>query len=236
MGTFFPFIVVFRDPVNGLADGVDGFGADGDADRYLVPGPVVADLELGGFIETALKRFGDVGEAQRELGQRLEQSRVPAEGGFGRVFGQPGEFGGLGAVLADQFGEPVMDGLAVLAAGVGVAGDGLGFQLGDQGPLAPLDVVDRLLQLFPAFGLVVAGVRRCRVAGELGGQQVVAMGAEDALGEEAAHDVQQDVFADPQAGRVSGKPSGPISVVALVGFAGIVGQVAAGLAEHAAVA
>jgi hypothetical protein len=115
----------------------------------------------------------------------------------------------------------------------GFSADGLSFEFGDQGALAPFDVADRLAQCAGALG----GAVRCfcggSVAGELGGQQLAAVRTEDALGEEAVHDIEQDVLADPQAGRVAGLPGGALRVVALVGFAGAVGQVVAGLAEHA---
>ena len=72
--------------------------------------------------------------------------------------------------------------------------------------------------------------------GELGAEQITAVRPEDALGEEAVHHLQQDFFANPQARRVSPVPPGPLSVMAPVGFTGVVRQVAASLAEHAAVA
>jgi hypothetical protein len=52
------------------------------------------------------------------------------------VLGELGEFGSLGAVIGDQLGEPVLDGLPVFAGGTGVvpalvADSGLGFEFGD---------------------------------------------------------------------------------------------------------
>jgi hypothetical protein len=138
------------------------------------------------------------------------------------VRGELGEFVGLGAVLGDQFGEPALDGLTVFAGGAGVvparvADGGLGCEFGDQGVLAPFDVADLLAQLAGALGCAIrlwAG----GVAGELRGQQLEAGRPEDALGEEAVHHIEQDVLADPQAGRVTGLPGGALGVVALVGF------------------
>ena len=62
MGTVF-LLLLRRDLADGLADAVEGFGADGGADRHLVPGPVVADLELESIVQAALQRLGKVGEA-----------------------------------------------------------------------------------------------------------------------------------------------------------------------------
>jgi hypothetical protein len=154
------------------------------------------------------------------------------------VLGELGEFGNLGAVIGDQLGEPVLDGLPVFAGGTGVvpalvADSGLGFEFGDYGALAPFDVADLLAQCTGALGGAVCCFCGGSVAGELGGQQLAAVRAEDALGEEAVRDIEQDVLAGPQAGRVARLPGGALRVVALVGFAGLVGQVAAGLAEHA---
>lgn len=130
MGTVFLLPLLCCDLADGAGDAVQGFGADGDPDGHLVLGPVVAGLELEGLIQAPLERLGKLGEPQRELRQRLEQPGVPAAG-FCRLIGEPGEFGALRTVLGDQLGKPVLDGLAVFAAGVGVTGDWLGFELGD---------------------------------------------------------------------------------------------------------
>ena len=48
--------------------------------------------------------------------------------------------------------------------------------------------------------------------------------------------VQEGVFADPEAGRMCGIPAGPAVVVVGIGLAGVVGVLVAGLAEHGPVA
>jgi len=62
-------------------------------------------------------------------------------------------------------------------------------------------------------------------AADRSGQRLAAVRTEDALREEAVYDIQQDVVADPQAGRVTGRPGRALRVVALGGFAGVEGQV-----------
>jgi hypothetical protein len=173
---------------------VQAVGADGDPDGDFIPGAVIADLELKGVVQAPLEVPGQPGKAKRELRQGCEQAGV-GRAGLVLLLGELGEFVGLGAVLGDQLAEPMLDGLPVLAGSVGifasVSADGLSFEFGDQGALAPFDVADRLAQCAGALGGAVCCFCGGGVAGELGGQQLAAIRAEDALGEEAVHDIGQ---------------------------------------------
>jgi len=100
-----------------------------------VPGTVIADLELKSVVEVSLEMLGQARKAKRELRQGCEQAGV-GRAGLVLVGGELGEFVGLGAVIGDQLGEPVLDGLPVFAGGTGVvralvADSGLGFEFGD---------------------------------------------------------------------------------------------------------
>jgi len=96
---------------------------------------VIADLELEGVVQASLEVLGQPGKVKRELRQRCQQAGV-GRAGMVLVLGELGEFGNLGAVIGDQLGEPVLDGLPVFAGGTGVvpalvADSGLGFEFGD---------------------------------------------------------------------------------------------------------
>lgn len=71
--------------------------------------------------------------------------------------------------------------------------------------------------------------------GQGGGEQGLAVGAEDPFGEEAGDRVEEQVFADRQMGRVGGVP-GLVGVVVFAGFAVVVDDAAFGAAPHAPLA
>src|SRR5262249_41007302 len=144
------------------------------------------------------------------------------EGALAFVFG--------GADLCGEVGEPVPDVLAELPACLGVeAVVFVVFELVEQLGLAAPQVVDLLGERGGAVGGLAGG--GLVVVGELGGQEVAALGAEDAGGEEVVDGGGQGVLADQDAGGGGGGP-GLVGVVAGVGLAGEVDVLAAGLAEH----
>ena len=49
------------DRVHGAVDVVQAVGADGDPDGDLVPGAVIADLEMEGVVQAPLEVFGQPG-------------------------------------------------------------------------------------------------------------------------------------------------------------------------------
>jgi hypothetical protein len=176
MGTGFALLLrmlLRLDRVHGAVDVVQAVGADGDPDGHLVPGAVIADLELEGVVQAPLEVLGQPAQPERELRQNGEQAGI-GRAGVGLVSGELGKFAGLGAVLGDQLSEPVLDGLPVLAGGVGVvpagvAAAGLGFEFGDQGVLTPFDVADRMAEGVGALGGAI-GLWAGGAAGELGCQ------------------------------------------------------------------
>ncbi len=133
--------------------------------------------------------------------------------------------------LVGEVGEPVPDGFPELASGLGVEAVVLvAFELLEELGLAAVPVVDVFGERGGAAGAVVSG--GVVLVAELGGQVVVAVGAEDAGGEEVVHGGCECVFADPYGLGVLGVP-GFVGVVAGVGLAGVVGAAAAaGLAVH----
>lgn len=93
MGTVFR-VLLRRDRCDWAGDVVQAaFGADGDPDSHLVPGPVIADLELKGVAQAPLDVLGPPGKAV-----------------LGDQFGEPALDGlpvfacGIGIVLATVVG------------------------------------------------------------------------------------------------------------------------------------
>jgi hypothetical protein len=86
-----------------------------------------------------------------------------------------------------QFGEPFA---AVLAHGLGGRLGGQGFDLQDLGPLGRVDAGQFFGEAVALLGGVGVG------GGDLGGEQVAAVEAEDALVEELADEANEGVLAD----------------------------------------
>ena len=166
-----------------------------------------------------------------ELGLGELVGQVGVARGWGGGWLVEGGVVGFGAAeLAGEVGEPVPDRGAELAAGVGVEVVVVAvFELVEEVGLAAAQVLDVPGEPGAAGGGVAVG--RWALGVELVGEQVAAVRAEDAGGEEAVDGGEQGVLADPDARGVGGVP-GPVGVVAGVGLAGEVGVALAGLAEH----
>jgi hypothetical protein len=67
MGTVFG-VLLRCDRCDGAGDVVQTIGADGDPDDDLVPGTVIADLELEGVVQTALEVLGQAGIGRARVG------------------------------------------------------------------------------------------------------------------------------------------------------------------------
>ncbi|MFF3192259.1 hypothetical protein [Streptomyces misionensis] len=103
----------------------------------------------------------------------------------------------------------------------------------DEAGLALADGGDGALQSRPLVGDAVSGTIRRPSGFECGCEVAAPIGAEDPGGEEARDAGDQDLFSDPQALGVVGKPR-LITMFVRVGLAGVVRDLVAGLTEHAA--
>ncbi|MEU5638402.1 hypothetical protein [Streptomyces milbemycinicus] len=121
--------------------------------------------------------------------------------------------------------------LLLIGVGVGpTVGEGT-----DKPGLALPDGLDRLLQRGAFLPGAVAGPVRDPSGFECGFEVGAPVGAEDVCGEEAGDGCDQELFPNPQALGMVTEP-GPVPVFVRVDLAGVVRDLVAVLAEHAAVA
>ncbi|MFB9571204.1 hypothetical protein [Streptomyces yanii] len=105
----------------------------------------------------------------------------------------------------------------------------------DEAGLTLADGADGALQCGPLLGDAVAGVIHGPSGFECGCEKTAPIGAEDPCGEEAGDGCDQDLFADPQALGVVGKPR-QATMFVRVGLTGVVRDLVAGLAVRCGVA
>src|SRR6266498_1495769 len=137
---------------------------------------------------------------------------------FGRLglFGDAGELSLKGPALGGDLGEGVAELIPPLPVDIGVADRGVGAEFGGNVGLRAVQFLDLGSEGSGAGGGWVVGGPLVR-----SGEEELAVGAEDAPGEEAADGGEEFVFADPQALGVSGEPVFA-GVVGGYGFAGVV--------------
>ncbi|MER6091832.1 hypothetical protein [Streptomyces bluensis] len=190
-----------------MGEVVDGGAADGDFEQGLPSGSVVVDLQLEDVVKVALGLSGEGSESAFDLGEQVQEFGVRA----GRL---PGCVVGVEFVLESgafslHLVEPLSDGSAVRSGGVG----GFLADVGEfvhEAALFGLQLADLGAEGFGAVG--EEGLGPLARAGELGGEQFVAVGAEDAVGEEVVDSAEEGLFADPHALGVGGEP-GRVAVV-----------------------
>ncbi|MES4904912.1 MULTISPECIES: hypothetical protein [unclassified Streptomyces] len=164
---------------------------------------------------------------------RIQQSRTV--GGACRLFRgfQTGQLlSELGALPA-QSGVLLSDRVAEFLLLIGV-GPAVG-ERADEAGLALADGLDGLLQRGAFLRGAVAGPVRDTSGFKCGFEVGAPVRAEDVCGEEAGDGCDQELFTNPQALGMVTEP-GPVPVFVRVDLAGVVGDLVAVLAEHAAVA
>jgi hypothetical protein len=193
---------------------------DGD----LVFAAVVEDLEVEGLVELGLEPGGCIGEDVAEQRERVEEGGVLAGGGGGEGV----ELGVDGGALFFEFAEAGDEPGAQRGDGGRSRGEGgEGFDFAGVGVLGGVDLPELLVE---GVGVVLAArVGVVVVAGEGGGEEGGAVGAEDPLGEELGDDLEQVVFAEDDAAGVVGAGGGVAGVGCVVG-AGVAGVGAAAVA------
>nr|WP_236071907.1 hypothetical protein [Streptomyces polyasparticus] len=208
---------------------VDGGAVDGDLEDRPSARAVVANLQLEGIVEVALRLDGKCAEASSDFWKQIQEFGVGARGVPCGVVGvefvlEPGS-------LAFHLVEAFADGSAVRGGDVRVGLVDVG-ELVHKAALLGLELADLCGEGLGAVGEKGLGLRPG--VGELGGEQFLAMWAEDPVGEEVVDRADERLLADPHALGVGGKPGGA-SVVGRVDLAGVEGQAFAALAVHAPV-
>ncbi|WP_344957605.1 hypothetical protein [Actinomadura miaoliensis] len=119
--------------------------------RGLVARSVVADLQVERVVESALQIFWQIRQLQGKLGDEVEEICVVPGGWCVGV--ELVEFGLLGAPRGGELGEASLDGLPVVAVGLGIPGGLEGLQLANEVVLAALQVGQLTCDLLATFGV-----------------------------------------------------------------------------------